>query len=191
MKNLIIAVLSAALVFEAGAQEMSGDQKTSKKQSSQQVEQREFSRTWPAFFAFSQFPRSPDVVGLRLTIPFSTAQDSVTGIDLGFWGRSMYFEGLQFNVLRNDVVDGAAGFQFGIYNSIGRGEMMGLQVGLWNEALSMRGVQFGLVNVIGEGQGLQVGIINRAETLYGYQVGLINVIRSAEIAFLPVFNVGF
>lgn len=146
---------------------------------------------WPAFFALSQWPRTADVVGLRLTIPFSSAQENVTGLDLGFWGKSIYFEGLQVNVLRNHVIDGAAGFQVGIYNTVGSGELLGLQVGLWNEALAMSGAQVGLVNVAGEARGFQVGIINRAETMTGYQVGVINIIRDAELRFCPLVNIGF
>ena len=146
---------------------------------------------WPAFFAICEWPANPDVVGLRLTIPFSTRQDSITGIDLGFWGRSYYFEGIQVNVLRNDVKDRCAGFQVGLYNSIGSGEMLGIQVGLWNEANALRGIQAGLVNVAGEAQGFQVGLINRAETMLGYQVGLVNVIRDAELQFMPILNIGF
>ena len=146
---------------------------------------------WPAFFAICEWPANPDVVGLRLTIPFSTRQDNITGIDLGFWGRSFYFEGIQVNILRNDVKDRCAGFQVGLYNSIGSGEMFGIQAGLWNEANAVRGIQAGLVNVAGEAQGLQVGLINRAETMYGYQVGLVNIIRDAELQFFPILNIGF
>lgn len=146
---------------------------------------------WPAFFAAGEWPANPDVVGLRLTVPFSTRQEHVTGIDLGFWGRTLSFEGIQISLLRNDVKDRCAGFQIGCYNSIGSGEMLGIQVGLWNEANALRGIQAGLVNVTGETQGLQVGLINRAESMYGYQVGLVNVIREAEMQFLPIVNIGF
>lgn len=155
------------------------------------VEQKELSPAWPAFFAVSQWPRSADVIGLRLTLPFSTSQENVTGIDLGFWGKSLYFEGIQLNLLRNNVMDAMSGFQVGIYNSVGRGDMLGLQVGLWNESLSIRGVQCGLVNVVGEADGFQIGLINRAETMKGYQIGLINVIRDAELQFMPICNIGF
>jgi hypothetical protein len=79
----------------------------------------------------------------------------------------------------------------GLYNSVGRGDLVGIQAGLWNEALSMRGVQAGLVNLAGEAEGFQVGLINRAETMHGYQVGLINIIRDAEYQFCPVVNIGF
>lgn len=191
MKKLLFAVASVIFALELCAQEKAEELKEAEKASTPQVEEKGMSTVWPAFFAVSQFPRSPDIVGLRLTIPFSTSQDNITGIDLGFWGRSTYFEGLQFNLLRNDVIDGACGVQAGLYNSVGRGDFLGIQVGLWNEAYSMRGIQAGIINVIGEGQGFQVGLINRAETLYGYQVGLINVIRSAELAFMPIVNVGF
>jgi len=146
---------------------------------------------WPAYFAFSEWPSTPDLVGLRLTIPYSTRQESVTGIDLGLWGVCKDFEGIQINVLRSNVRDSFGGFQFSLYNSVNRGDLFGLQVGLFNEANSFRGLQCGLVNITGDGQGFQVGVINRAETLYGFQVGLINVIRDAEIPVFPVLNIGF
>jgi hypothetical protein len=136
-------------------------------------------------------PETPDVVGLRVTIPYSSRQESVTGVDIGLWGRSRYYEGIQLNILRNDVKDFMAGFQVGLYNSVIRSDMIGLQVGLWNETGTFRGLQVGLVNVTGAGQGFQVGIINRAETLNGYQIGVINVIRDAEMVFCPIVNIGF
>ena len=154
-------------------------------------ESKNIATVWPAWFAVCQWPRSLDVVGLRLTIPFSTSQENVTGIDLGFWGKSVYFEGLQLNLLRNNVIDGATGIQIGLYNSVGSGDFLGIQTGLWNEANTACGFQVGLVNVMGEGQGFQVGLINRAETLYGYQVGLVNIIRGSSVPFFPVINVGF
>lgn len=149
------------------------------------------SAVWPAFFALAELPETPDLVGLRLTIPFSTKQENVTGVDIGLWGRCRYFEGIQLNVLRNDVKDSFGGLQAGLYNSVGRGDLFGLQIGLWNEAASFRGVQLGLVNLSGDSQGFQIGLINRSESLYGFQFGLINVIRDAEVPVFPVFNIGF
>ena len=146
---------------------------------------------WPAFVGVWEFPETPDLVGVRLTIPWSTKQENVTGFDVGFWGRSEYFEGVQCNVLRNDVKDSCSGIQCGIYNSVARGDLLGLQVGIWNESLAHRGVQVGIINVSGDTQGFQFGVINRSETMYGFQVGLINIIRDAEIQFCPVINVGF
>ena len=146
---------------------------------------------WPAFVGVWEFPETPDLVGVRLTIPWSTKQENVTGFDVGFWGRSEYFEGVQCNVLRNDVKDSCSGVQCGIYNSVARGDLLGIQVGIWNESLAHRGIQFGVVNVSGDTQGFQLGVINRSETMYGFQVGLINIIRDAEIQFCPVINVGF
>lgn len=187
MKKLVMLTAAAALTASLFAQEAAKDKKPA-----QQPEARPASNAvWPAFFAVSEYPANDDVVGLRLTIPFSTRQEGVTGVDVGFWGRSTYFEGIQVNVLRNDVKDRCAGFQVGLYNSIGSGEMLGVQVGLWNEANALRGVQAGLVNVSGETEGFQVGVVNRAETLHGYQVGLINVIRDAELQFCPIVNIGF
>lgn len=188
MKKSVVFAFAALLVAPLFAQESSkaGDGNSAKAESHRRV-----SDQWPAFFAFFEYPACPDVVGLRLTIPFSTRQENVTGLDLGLWGRSMYFEGIQLNIVRNDVTDAAAGIQVGLYNSIGSGDMFNIQVGLWNEANSVRGFQVGLVNVAGEAQGFQVGIVNRSETMHGYQVGLINVIRDAELEFFPVLNIGF
>lgn len=146
---------------------------------------------WPAFIAIWDFPETPDLVGLRITVPCSTKQENVTGLDVGFWGRSEYFEGIQLNVLRNDVWDSCAGIQVGCYNSVARGDLFGIQVGLWNESMSHRGIQFGAINVSGDSQGLQIGLINRSETMYGFQLGLINIIRDAEFQFMPILNVGF
>ena len=147
--------------------------------------------TWPAFIGVWEFPETPDLVGVRLTIPWSTKQENVTGVDVGFWGRSEYFEGFQFNILRNDVKDSCAGVQCGVYTSVARGDLFGIQVGFWNESLSHRGIQFGFINVSGDSQGFQVGLINRSETMYGFQLGLINIIRDAEFQFMPVLNIGF
>ena len=146
---------------------------------------------WPAFIAVWDFPETPDIIGLRITIPCSTKQENVTGIDFGFWGRSEYFEGVQFNVLRNDVHDSLAGVQVGCYNSVSRCDLMGIQAGLWNESMSQRGIQFGAINVAGDIEGVQIGLINRCETMRGFQIGAINIIRDAEFQFMPILNVGF
>ena len=179
MKKLAILAAAAALVCPVFAQELNipdidanldGDEDevvvaAPRKQIAQ----------WPVFFAISDFPETPDIVGMRLTIPFSTKQESVTGFDVGLWGRSQYFEGVQV----------------GCYNSVGRSDLIGVQGGLWNEAGSLSGVQVGLVNLVGEGSGVQFGLINRAEEFYGFQIGIINVIRDAELQFCPIVNVGF
>jgi len=146
---------------------------------------------WPAFIAVWDFPDTPDLIGLRITIPCSTKQENVTGLDVGFWGRSEYFEGIQINVLRNDVRDSLAGIQVGFYNSVARGDLLGIQAGLWSESMSQRGIQAGLVNVAGDMEGVQIGIINRCETMYGFQLGAINIIRDAEFQFMPILNIGF
>jgi len=183
MKKLLSLAIVAALAVPLFAQEA--------EKADDAAKTRQDSAVWPAFFAVGEFPASPDLVGLRVTVPYSTRQESVTGIDLGLWGRSIYFEGLGLNIIRNDARDDMAGLQVGLYNSVGRGNGIGVQVGLWNEAACLVGVQAGLVNLVGEAKGLQAGLINRAETLYGYQVGLINIIRDAEFQFMPVLNIGF
>ena len=189
MKKLTSLALVAAVAFPLFAQEP--ENKDEVKNNTPREERKRESNVWPSFFAVCEFPASPDVIGLRLTIPFSTVQENITGIDLGLWGRSLYFQGFQVNVLRNDVKDDMSGFQLGLYNSVGGGQLLGLQAGLFNEANSMRGVQAGLVNLGGEVQGFQIGLINRCETMVGYQVGLINVIRDNELQFCPILNIGW
>ncbi len=144
---------------------------------------------WPVWLAFNS-TRNIDVVGLRLTLPYGECE-SVTGFDIGFYGRCRYFEGVQLNILRNEAEDVMAGIQVGVYNSAGRADLTGFQVGLFNEARSMRGIQVGLVNIADSLCGFQVGLINRAETMYGFQVGGVNVIRESELSFCPILNVGF
>ena len=144
---------------------------------------------WPVWLAFNSV-EDIDVIGLRLTLPYGECE-SVTGFDIGFYGRCRYFEGLQANILRNEALDIVAGSQVGIYNSAGRADLTGLQVGLWNEARSIRGVQVGIINVADTVQGVQFGLINRTESMYGFQLGGVNVIRESELAFFPIVNVGF
>lgn len=184
MKKMLSLALVAALAMSAYAEEEKPDASVPK------AIPREQSALWPSPIALCQWPNSPDLIGLRLTIPFSTCQDSVTGIDLGFWGASNYFEGFQFNIIRNKVRDYAAGFQVGLYNSVGRGDLAGAQIGLWNEVGGADGLQIGLVNVAGSYDGFQIGIINRAETAHGFQIGVINVIRDSDLPFMPLINIG-
>ena len=190
MKKLFAFALVATVGLSLSAQD-AVDKKVEDEKVQTREEFKRESNVWPSFFAVCEFPASPDVLGLRLTIPFSTVQENVSGIDLGLWGRSIYFQGIQVNVLRNDVKDEMSGFQVGLYNSVGGGQLLGFQAGLFNEANSMRGAQVGLVNLGGEVQGFQIGLINRCETMVGYQVGLINVIRDNELQFCPILNIGW
>ena len=187
MKKLLVLAVASVIGMQLFAQEAPAQEAKALR------EGRPESAVWPAFFAVCEYPASPDVVGLRLTIPFSTCQDNVTGFDCGLWGRCQYFEGLQLNIVRNDAKDTCAGAQVGLYNSIGRGDMLGVhETALCaDEAVSRVGAQGGLVNIAGEVKGVQIGLINRCETMYGYQIGIINVIRDAELQFCPIVNVGF
>ena len=187
MKKLVSMALLAAIAAPVFAQEaqLNDDAPIAPRG------ERRVSDSWPAFFAICEFPSATDIAGLRLTIPYSTRHVNVTGIDVGFWGKAQYFEGIQANILRNDAKDSMAGCQCGIYNTAGSGNLAGIQIGIWNEANSMSGAQAGLVNVCGETEGLQIGIINRSDTMHGYQIGLINIIREAELRFFPIVNIGF
>ena len=192
MKKLLTFAAVAAIAMSVRAQDVDTFDDTDEELIPPMTEApRKKVATWPAFIALCEWPETPDLIGLRLTIPYSTKQESVTGFDVGFWGRSKYFEGIQLNILRNDVKDQLTGFQAGLYNTAAQADLLGLQVGLWNECGGMTGAQVGLVNAVGCMDGLQVGIINRAEELHGFQVGIINIIRCAELQFCPILNVGF
>ena len=185
MKKLLALSIVAAVAATSIADEQNAAEQSAAKPEIQQ------STVWPAVFAFCEWPASPDLVGLRVTLPYSTRQETVTGIDIGLWGRCKDFEGIQLSALRNDVKDTLGGIQVGLYNSANRADLFVIQVGLVNETQGFRGVQAGLINVTGDGEGFQVGLINRAETFHGFQVGVINVIRDAEVPVLPLANIGF
>ena len=195
MKNLVVAAAIFALPAFVFAQDATAPDINENLDGDEIAVQTEAPRKqfaqWPAPLGFCEWPQTPDLVGIRFTIPFSTKQESVTGIDIGFWGRSQYFEGIQLNVFRNDVKDRGTGVQVGLYNSIGQADMLGVQFGLWNEAGSITGVQAGIINIAGDAAGVQIGLVNRAEEMTGFQVGLVNVIRDAEIQFFPILNIGF
>lgn len=187
MKKLVLVAVIAAVVSQI---QVRADEPSATKAVVEPTKTVEYA-LWPAFFAVGEWPETPDLVGLRLSIPYSTRQENVTGIDLGLWGRCKDFEGIGLSILRNDVKDTFGGIQVGCYNSVGRGDLFCVQAGLWNESFSFRGAQVGLINVTGSGQGFQVGLVNRAETLYGFQLGLVNVIRDAELPVFFGFNIGF
>lgn len=144
---------------------------------------------WPVWLAFNS-TKNIDVAGMRITLPYGECE-SVTGFDVGFYGRCRYFEGFQLNILRNEALDVLSGLQVGVYNSSGRADLKGGQLGLFNETRSMRGIQCGIVNLADAACGLQIGLINRAETIYGFQIGLANIIRDSDMAFCPIVNIGF
>ena len=182
MKKLLIGICAALACVAVSAQEA---ESAEAQQAQVPLEQ----PAWPVWLAFNS-TKNIDVAGVRITIPYGECE-SVTGFDLGFFGRCRYFEGFQLNILRNDAKDILSGFQVGIYNSAGRADMLGIQLGLWNEARSFKGAQVGLVNLTDSGSGIQLGLINRAESFYGFQGGAVNVIRENDFAFLPIINVGF
>lgn len=183
MKKILVGFCVAVSCAAAMAQEAVTE--AAAPQPASQLEQ----PAWPVWLAFNS-TKDIDVAGLRITFPYGECE-SVTGFDLGFFGRCRYFEGFQLNLLRNDAKDSLAGVQVGFYNSAGRADMMGVQIGLWNEARSFKGMQLGLINLTDTGSGLQIGLVNRAEAFYGFQGGLVNVIRENDFAFLPLLNIGF
>ena len=89
MKKLLsILVLAGGMVFGALAQD-----------------------TWPVDVSFIDWIHRPtDVAGLRLGLPYGQ-NDSVTGIDIGLWGKSDYAWAFQVNLVHNVVRDEMGGIQ--------------------------------------------------------------------------------
>lgn len=173
----LCVVLACAAVSAQDPAPASNAQPTAKAASAKKA-------SWLAFNS----TKDVDVAGIRFTLPYGQCE-SVTGFDLGLYGRCRYFEGFQINILRNDAEDILYGFQLGVYNSAG--EVCGAQFGLMNEARTVHGVQIGIINFAEQLEGVQIGIINRAETAYGFQFGGVNVIRDSELPFCPIVNIGF
>jgi hypothetical protein len=142
--------------------------------------------TWPVDLSFMDWVHRPaDVAGLRVGIPYGS-NDSITGLDVGLWGRSDYAWAIQVNVLHNKVRDEMGGCQVSLLNDAGH--LAGVQIGLWNQAPSMDGMQIGLLNLADEAEGFQIGIVNRTELMHGYQIGLFNIIRESTVPFVPFVN---
>ena len=74
MKKLVSIALVAAVALPLFAQEA----ESANEVRAPREERKRESSVWPAFFAVCEFPANPDVIGLRLTIPFSTKQENVT-----------------------------------------------------------------------------------------------------------------
>jgi len=188
MKKIAFFVSFALLAAGVSAAETDSAEgsDTQKKQAPLVAEVRPEKASWPVWLSFND-STDFDIIGLRFNLPAGDSE-GLSGFDLGIVGRLRYLEGVQLNILRNDVSDSAAGFQVGIYNSVGSGLMTGVQIGLWNEAHSFQGIQLGLVNVSENGSGFQVGIINRCSTIEGFQIGGINIIRESDLVFMPLLN---
>ena len=151
-------------------------------------------------FAFLEHWYNPDnVVGLRVGIPWGE-NDSVTGIDIGLYGKSTNMSGIQVNLVASIVKDRADAIQVACYNHAG--SLSGAQLGLMNvtgygalgydtRMMFSACVQVGLLNIANDLRGVQVGLVNQADMLYGFQVGLVNVIKSGVIPFMPIVNIGF
>ena len=112
MKKAILGICMALSIMASFAQEQqasdSGNPPPPPKPQAEKA-------SWPVWLALNS-QKDIDVIGLRLTIPYGSCE-SVTGFDIGCFGRCRYFEGFQLNILRNDAKDSLAGFQIGLYNS--------------------------------------------------------------------------
>ena len=89
MKKLVLVAVIAAVASQI---QVRADEPSEKKAVIEPSKKVQYA-LWPAFFAVAEWPETPDLVGLRLSIPYSSKQECVTGIDLGFWGRCKDFEG--------------------------------------------------------------------------------------------------
>lgn len=134
------------------------------------------------------FPEETRVMGLRLNLICSANQD-VTGLDVGLIGRAQRMSAIQLN-LANFVDDEFAGLSGGLFNQMG--SVAGLQAGLFNTvAHDLAGFQVGLFNAADDVSGLQIGILNRAMSLHGVQIGLVNLNANGPVTFFPILNAAF
>ena len=145
-----------------------------------------------------------NVYGMKLGLPLSGGEGSVSGVEFSLFGSSTYnVYGLQFATLASAAkyVEGfqfAAltciskkldGFQLSVVNVIK--DLYGVQLGAYNVVTNdANGAQIGAFNVAGAADGTQVGVINIA-TKCGFQVGLINVIEDGWLPFCILFNYSF
>ena len=87
MKKVIIGVCIALATVAAFAQEQAADGAV------QQPKPASEKAAWPVWVTFNS-TRDIDVIGLRMTLPYGSCE-SITGFDIGFFGRCRYFEGAQ------------------------------------------------------------------------------------------------
>ncbi|MEI8242890.1 MAG: hypothetical protein WCI17_06450 [bacterium] len=112
--------------------------------------------------------RPAEVAALRIGIPYG-ANPTITGLDIGVWGRSERAWGLQVNLFVNDVREKSGGAQLAICN-LGD-DVTGIQLGLWNSTASLAGAQLGGLNYAENADFLQLGLANAANTMKGLQLG--------------------
>lgn len=112
-----------------------------------------------------------EVAALRISYPYGS-NPSITGLDIGTWGRSDRAWGLQINLLANEVDEKFGGAQLAICNLVE--DATGIQIGFWNSATMLAGIQGGVLNYSENADFLQVGLGNSATTMLGLQLGAWN-----------------
>jgi hypothetical protein len=126
-----------------------------------------------------------EVAVLRVGIPYGS-NPTISGLDVGFWGRSERAWGVQLNLILNNATEKMGGVQIAGCNLAE--DATGLQVGLWNSATTLAGVQLGGINELENGQFLQCGLGNYADTLKGVQLGIWNNAPGITGLQLGLFN---
>ena len=182
MKKLTVALI-ACLTFVSGAFAQEDAEPAPEKQVKPVVRE-EIRTIAPVCFSL-QGSDTIDIIGLRLGA-WGSCHD-ITGLDLSIWGESVNAYGLQLALLRNNVIDRAAGLQLTLGANHAT-QLKGAQVGLWNDTVVGGGLQIGLVNSANDMNGIQIGLVNTTDLIYGYQIGLINVIKGATVPVLPIIN---
>ena len=104
------------------------------------------------------------IFGLKLNL-FNGENDRVRGLDLGVFGGSGDFVGVQVNVA-NYVQWKTVGLRIGAINDAK--DATGLAVGVVNLTDGLtEGVEIGAVNIGGDVLGLQVGVVNYCHRWWG------------------------
>lgn len=134
------------------------------------------------------FSAETPVIGLRLNV-LKSANESVTGFDLGIASQAGSMKAIQVNLV-NLVENEFDGIGVGLFNQCG--SVAGIQAGLFNNvAHDLSGFQIGLFNSADDVAGIQVGLLNHTVSMRGLQIGVVNLIDDGPVGFFPILNGAF
>ena len=134
------------------------------------------------------FSEQTPVIGLRLNV-LKSANESVTGFDLGIASQAGSMKAIQVNLV-NLVDNEFDGVGIGLFNQCG--SVAGIQAGLFNNVThDLSGFQIGLFNSADDVAGIQVGLLNHTVSMRGLQIGVVNLIDDGPVGFFPILNGAF
>ncbi|WP_200883198.1 hypothetical protein [Candidatus Francisella endociliophora] len=140
---------------------------------------------------FKNFPRNPDVTGLRLNLFYGKSAD-VTGLNFSILGLSDVdnFTGLEYDMFfgANRVREQFKGVSFSILNWH-QGDDVGANFGGVNIVNNIFGANFGLVNLTTDTTGLNWSAVNISTKNSSADIGLVNIAGSTTLFQFGFINV--